>query len=204
VRAAIIGRGLIGGSIGVVLRQKKEPGREIAGYSRRRRTPAEAFRPGVIERGETHLREASEQAEFLINARRVLTAKEVFSAVPLYIRSGCVVTDTASTGAQGMKRAAAMLRQTADFADGHPAATRGTHSVMAVEAEPVQGHAYCPSPAQPASPESIDKAPGMLKKSGALPFIIDAAEHHSTAADISRSPILHSAALVSSKQGKNG
>lgn len=204
MRAAIIGRGLIGGSIGVVLRQKKQPGREIAGYSRRRRTPAETFRPGVIERGETHLREASNQAEFLINARRVLTAKEVFSAVPLYIRSGCVVTDTASTGAQGMERAAAMVPQTADFAGRHPAAARGTHGVMPAEAEAVQGHAYCPSPAQPASPESTDKAPGMVKKSGALPFVIDAAEHHSTAADISRSPILHSAALVSSEQGRNG
>ena len=204
MRAAIIGRGLIGGSIGVVLRQKKQPGTEIAGYSRRRRTPAEPFRPGVIERGETHLNEASKQAEFLINARRVLTAKGVFSAVSLYIRSGCVVTDTASTGAQGMERAAPMPPQTADFADRHPAATRGTHSVMAVEAEPVQGHAYFPSPARPASPESMDKALGMVKKSGALPFIIDAAEHHSTAADISRSRILHSVALVWSKQGRNG
>ena len=203
MRAAIVGRGLIGGSIGAVLRQKKQPGREIAGCSRRRRTPAEAFRPGGIERGETHLREASKQAEFLINARRVLTAKGVFSAVSLYIRSGCVVTDTASTGAQGMERAAPMPPQTVDFADRHPAAARGTHGVMAVEAEPVQGHAYCPSAAQPASPESIDKAPGMVEKSGALLFIIDAAEHHSTAADISRSPILHSAAPVSSKQGKN-
>jgi len=204
VRAAIVGRGLIGGSIGAVLRQKKQPSREIAGYSRRRRTPAEAFRPGGIERGETHLRKASKQAEFLVNARRVFTSKEVLSVVPLYIRSGCVVTDTASTGAQGMERAAALLRQTANFADRHPAAARGTHGIMAVEAEPVQGHAYCPGPAQPASPESIDKATSMVKKSGALLFIIDAAEHHSTAADISRSRILHSAGLVSSKQGKNG
>jgi prephenate dehydrogenase len=81
VRAAIIGPGLIGASIGSGLRQKKEPGREIAGYSRRQLTAAEAFRPGVIERGETHLREASKQAEFLINATRVLTVKEVFSEI---------------------------------------------------------------------------------------------------------------------------
>lgn len=97
-----------------------------------------------------------------------------------------------------------MVPQTADFAGRHPAAARGTHGVMPAEAEAVQGHAYCPSPAQPASPESTDKAPGMVKKSGALPFVIDAAEHHSTAADISRSRILHSASLVSSKQDKNG
>jgi prephenate dehydrogenase len=103
-----------------------------------------------------------------------------------------------------MERAVAMLRETAEFAGRHPAAASGIHGVMAAEAEPVQGHAYCPSPTRPASPESIDKAPGMVKKSGALPFVIDAAEHHSTAADISRSPILHSAALVSSEQGRNG
>ena len=81
MRVAIIGPGLIGASIGSGLRQKKEPRWEIAGYSRRQLTAAEAFRPGVIERGETHLREASKQAEFLINATRVLTVKEVFSEI---------------------------------------------------------------------------------------------------------------------------
>ena len=103
-----------------------------------------------------------------------------------------------------MKRAPAMLPQTADLAGRHPTATRETHGIQAAEAEPFQGPAYYASPAQPASPESIDKATGMVKKSGALLFIIDADEHHSTAAHVSRSPILHSAALVSSKQGKNG
>jgi prephenate dehydrogenase len=103
-----------------------------------------------------------------------------------------------------MKRAAAMLTQTADFAGRHPTAARETHGVQGAEAEPFQGRVYCPSPAQPPSPESIDKATGMVKKSGVLLFIIDADEHHSTAAHVSRSPILHSAALVSSKQGKNG
>ena len=204
MRVAIIGPGLIGASIGSGLRQKKEPGWEIAGYSRRQRTAAEAFRPGVIERGKTQLREASKQAEFLVNATPVLTVKDVFSETRPYIPSGCIVTDAASTGVQDMKRAPAMLTQTADFAGRHPTAARETHGVQAAEAELFQGPAYYPSPAQPASPESIDKATGTVKKSGALLFIIDADEHHTTAVGIGRSPILRSAALISSKQGKNG
>ena len=71
----IIGLGLIGGSIGLALRQKERSGWEIVGYSRRQETVAKASISGAIERGGTNLKDAVKKAEFVIIATPVLTIK---------------------------------------------------------------------------------------------------------------------------------
>jgi prephenate dehydrogenase len=197
VLVAIIGLGLIGGSIGLALRQGKKPAREIVGYSRRRETVARALSLGAIERGGTNLKNTVEQAELIIIATPVLTVKEIFSKMAPHLPSGCIVTDTGSTKVQVMKWAEEMLPPTVHFIGGHPMAGRETYGVRAAEAELFQGCTYCLTPSEKASPESIDTMVDMTKKLGAIPFFIDAQEHDNLVAGISHLPILLSAALVS-------
>ena len=193
----IIGLGLIGGSIGLALRQGRKPGWEIVGYSRRQETVANALSLGAIERGETNLKDAVKQADFAIIATPVLTVKEIFSEIAPHLPSGCVVTDTASTKVQVVKWAEEILPPTVDFVGGHPMAGRETHGIQAAEAELLQGCTYCLTLSEKASPKSIDTVTGMVKKLGAIPFFIDAQEHDKLVAGISHLPMLLSAALVS-------
>ncbi|HEY4712237.1 MAG TPA: prephenate dehydrogenase/arogenate dehydrogenase family protein [Dehalococcoidia bacterium] len=197
VLVTIIGLGLIGGSIGLALRQGKKSGWEIVGYSRRQETVANALGLGAIERGETNLKDAVKQAEFVIIATPVLTVKDIFSAIAPHLPSGCVVTDTASTKVQVMKWAEEILPPTVDFIGGHPMAGKETYGIQAAEAELFRGYTYCLTPSEKASPKSIDKVIGMVKKLGAIPFFIDAQEHDNLVAGISHLPMLLSAALVS-------
>jgi prephenate dehydrogenase len=197
VLVAIIGLGLIGGSIGLALRQGKKPAREIVGYSRRRETVARALSLGAIERGGTNLKNTVEQAELVIIATPVLTVKEIFSKMAPHLPSGCIVTDTGSTKVQIMKWAGKMLPPTVHFIGGHPMAGRETYGIRAAEAELFKGCTYCLTPSEKASPESIDTMIGMVKKLGAIPFFIDAQEHDNLVAGISHLPMLLSAALVS-------
>jgi prephenate dehydrogenase len=193
----IIGLGLIGGSIGLALRQGREPGWEIVGYSRRQETVAIALSLGAIERGENNLKDAVKQADFVIIATPVLTVKEIFSEIAPHLSSGCVVTDTASTKAQVVKWAEEILPLTVDFVGGHPMAGKETYGIQAAEAELFQGCTYCLTSSEKTSPKSIDTVTGMVKKLGAIPFFIDAQEHDKLVAGISHLPILLSAALVS-------
>ena len=193
----IIGLGLIGGSIGLALRQGKKPRWEIVGYSRHKETVANALSSGAIERGETNLKDAVKQADFVIIATPVLTVKEIFSEIALHLPSACIVTDTASTKVQVMKWAEEILPPTVDFIGGHPMAGKETYGIQAAEAELFRRCTYCLTSSEKVSPKSIDTVTGMVKKLGATPFFIDAQEHDNLVAGISHLPMLLSAALVS-------
>ena len=193
----IIGLGLIGGSIGLALRQGAKPGWEIVGYSRRQETVANALSSGVIERGVTNLKDAVRQADFVIIAIPVLTVREIFSQIAPHLPSGCIVTDTSSTKVQVMKWAKEILPPTVDFIGGHPMAGRETYGIQAAKAELFRGCTYCLTSSKRASPKSIDTVTSMVKKLGATPFFIDAQEHDNLVAGISHLPMLLSAALVS-------
>jgi prephenate dehydrogenase len=197
VFVAIIGLGLIGGSIGLALRQGKKCNWEIVGYSRRRVTVASALSLGAIERGETNLKDAVERAELVIIATPVLTIRQILSEIAPHLPSGCIVTDTGSTKVQVMKWAEEMLPPAVHFIGGHPMAGRETYGIQAAKAELFRRCTYCLTPSEKASPESIDTVIGMTKKLGAIPFFIDAQEHDNLVAGISHLPMLLSAALVS-------
>ena len=193
----IIGLGLIGGSIGLALRQGKKSGWEIVGYSRRQETVAKASSSGAVERGETKLKDAVKQADLVIIATPVLTVKEIFSEIAPHLPSDCIVTDTASTKVQVMRWAEEILPPTVDFIGGHPMAGKETYGIHAAETELFRGCTYCLTAPEKASPKSIDTVIGMVKKLGATPFFIDAQEHDNLVAGISHLPMLLSAALVS-------
>jgi prephenate dehydrogenase len=197
VLVAIVGLGLIGGSIGLALRQGKKSRWEIVGYSRRRQTVARALSLGAIDRGEANVRDAVERAELVIIATPVLTVKGIFCRMAPHLRPGCIVTDTASTKVQVMKWAKEMLPLTVDFIGGHPMAGRETYGVQAAEADLFRRCTYCLTPSERASPESIDTVVEMTKQLGAKPFFVEAQEHDDLVAGISHLPMLLSAALVS-------
>jgi len=197
VRVAIIGLGLIGGSIGLALKNVSEPGWEIVGYVRRSEAASMALSLGVIDRAETNLSEAVKGVDLVIIATPVLTVRGILSQIANHLSPGCIVTDTASTKLEVMKWVEELLPPTVDFVGGHPMAGKETYGIPAAEAKLFQGCVYCLTPAKKASPEAVNKVADMVKKLGAMPLLIDAEEHDNLVAGISHLPMLLSAALVS-------
>jgi prephenate dehydrogenase len=201
VLVAIVGLGLIGGSIGLALRKGKRPGWEIVGYSRRRETAVRALSLGAIDRLETDLKDAAKEAELIIIATPVLTIKEILSRMASHLPSGCVVTDTASTKVHVMRWAEEILPPSVDYVGGHPMAGKETYGIQAAEADLFQGSTYCLTPSHRASRQSVNKVTRMVKKLGARPLLIGAHKHDDLVAGISHMPLLLSAALVSATTG---
>ena len=197
MRVALIGLGLIGGSIGLSLKRLSKSGFDIVGYVRRREVASAALRSGVVDKTETSLAETVKGAALVIIATPVLTIKGILSQIAGHLPAGCVVADTASTKVKVMKWAEEMLPPTVDFIGGHPMAGKETYGIQAAEADLFQGCTYCLTPSEKASAKSIDKVTSVVKKLGAIPFFIDAQEHDRLVAGVSHLPMLLSAALVS-------
>jgi prephenate dehydrogenase len=197
VVVAIIGLGLIGGSIGLALRQGKRSEWEIVGYSRHQETVADALSLGAIERAATNIQDAVSRAELVIVATPAVTVREIFSEMAPYLPAGGVVTDTASTKVQVMKWAEQMLPPTVNFIGGHPMAGSEAYGIKAARGDLFRGCTYCLTPSEKASSKSVDVVTDMVKKLRARPLFIDAQEHDNLVAGISHLPMLLSAALVS-------
>ena len=201
MRVAIIGLGLIGGSLGLALKKAEashSKNLEITGYVRRPEAASLAMSLGVVDRVEMSLDAAVKDAGMVIIATPVLTVKEIMSRIADSLPPGCIVTDAASTKTQVMKWAEELLPRTVDFIGGHPMAGRETYGMKAAQADLFQGCVYCLTPPAKVSQKAVDRLVDMVKKIGATPFFIGAEEHDKLTAGISHLPFIISAALVSS------
>jgi prephenate dehydrogenase len=195
-RIAIIGLGLIGGSMGLALKRARLKETDLIGYVRHSETGAKALKLGVVDKVERNLVSAVSQADMVILATPVIAMKEILEQIGAHLSPGCLVTDTASTKVKVMEWAKEYLPPTTNFIGGHPMAGKELSGVEVAEASLFEGCTYCLIPGQGASPEAVQFLVGLLQKIGANPLFITASEHDNFVAAVSHFPFLLSVALV--------
>ena len=194
-RVAIIGLGLVGGSIGLRLRAAELPGLEIVGSDIDGSRERAAKKSGAIDRGEHDLAKAVRDARLVIIAVPIAALRDVFTAIAPHLAEGAVVTDTASTKADVMKWAAELLPASVSFVGGHPMAGKELSGIEHADAALFEGRAYCVCPTVDSPPSSIQSVTGLARALGAEPIFIDAEEHDVYAAAISHLPLIAATAL---------
>src|SRR3546814_865750 len=118
---AIVGVGLIGGSVAAALRKKSAVGR-VLGVGRHPHSLAQAKRLGLIDQAAT-LREAASQADVIILATPVVAIETILAELQPHLRDDALVTDVGSTKANVAAAAhAALGAKRAQFVPGHPIA----------------------------------------------------------------------------------
>ena len=197
MRLAIIGLGLIGGSIGLALKQANWREAEVVGYVRRHEVGSLALKLGAIDKAESSLRETVKGANIVIVATPILTIKDIFSQIAPDLSADSIVTDTASTKLQIMRWAEELLPPEIDFVGGHPMAGKETSGISVATADLFHNCTYCLTPAPQARPAAVRTVKEMVKKLGAIPLTIGAQEHDGLVAGVSHLPLLLSVALVS-------
>jgi prephenate dehydrogenase len=197
VRLAIIGLGLIGGSIGLALKQASWRQAEVVGYARRHETGSLALKLGAVDRVESDLCETVKGADIVIIATPVLTIEDIFSQIAPGLSGDSIVTDTASTKLQVMQWAEELLPPGIDFVGGHPMAGKEISGISAATADLFRNCTYCLTPAPRTRSAAVRTVKEMVKKLGAIPLTISAQEHDRLVAGVSHLPLLLSVALVS-------
>jgi prephenate dehydrogenase len=195
-KIAIIGLGLIGGSLALALKKASAKGTEIVGFSRSAETIAVARKCGAIDQAAKNLASAVSGADMVVIATPVIATKEVLASISEHLSPRCVVTDTGSTKVQVMQWAGEYLSAKVSFIGGHPMAGKETSGINEADADLFQGCVYCLTPSSCATPQAVRKLKRLVESIGAKPFFIDAETHDNLVAGVSHLPMLLSAAFV--------
>jgi prephenate dehydrogenase len=197
-RITIVGLGLIGGSIGLALRQAGND-YEVVGHDREHAVAGKARKLGAVSKTEWNLVSACEEADLIIIATPVMAIKETLTAIASYLKPGCLITDTASIKGPVMAWAREILPETVNFVGGNPIISQEGSLPTGIEgarADLFQGGLYCLTPSPEAAPQAVQLAADLVHLLGASPFFLDAAEHDGLMAGVDHLPSILSAALL--------
>lgn len=198
MNVTIVGLGLIGGSLGLALRQSTLGGTPpvVTGWDRAAQTIAAAQTIGAIDRGATTLAEAVREAALVIVATPVLAVRAIFEVLAPQLAPGTIVTDVASTKVQVLQWARELLPPGVAFVGGHPMAGSEQHGIASARADLLRGAVYCLTALEETAPAALASVEAMVTSVGGRPLWMGAEAHDASVAAISHLPFLLSAALV--------
>jgi prephenate dehydrogenase len=188
VKIAVLGVGLIGGSVGLAARAE---GAEVIGFGRSPERLERARELGAIDAAAGSMEEALHGAEACFACAPV-------GALPGQVRDAlgaagpdCVVSDVGST-----KRA--LVEAVADerFVGGHPVAGAETSGVEHARADLFQGAVWYLTPHERSSGLLYERLHRLVVSFGARPVAIDAATHDRLLAAVSHLPHVLANVLV--------
>jgi prephenate dehydrogenase len=191
----IIGLGLIGGSIGLALRQA-EPDFKIIGHDKDRSVAKKAQKLGAIEKEEWNLISAVEGADLVIIATPVTAIKEIFEATAPYLKTDSVITDTSTVKEEVLRWAEELLPDTVHFVGGNPIVNKDETGIDAATADLFTKSTYCIVPSVTAHPAAIELVTSMVRTLGAEPFFLDPAEHDGQVGGVEHLPLVTASALL--------
>jgi prephenate dehydrogenase len=189
-RVAIVGLGLIGGSLAMALKRAR-PQWSVVGCDRPE-VLVEARRRAVVDETEADPVHAVRGAEIVVLASPVETIVEHISKLAPSMVRGTLVTDVGSTKRRIME-AAETLPSEIHFVGGHPMAGKSSSGLRAAEAELFRGApwALVPRSAEEGSPSpEVEALSSLVRAVGADPIILDAATHDRAVAVVSQLPQL--------------
>ncbi len=196
-KIAVLGLGLIGGSLGLAL-QQTGAAKHLSGYDSNQDATYQAWKIGAITEICDTAEKAVEEADMVILATPILAMRGLLERIAPKLKRGVLVTDTASTKAQILDWAQATLPSHTMFVGGHPMAGREISGIKAAEAGLFEGCTYCLIPLRQASSEGegVEQLSEIVMQLGAQSLVLDADRHDRLVAGISHLPFVLSSALV--------
>ncbi len=197
VRAAVIGVGLIGGSLGMAMRRRRIA-REVIGVARVPETLGVARARGAIDRGTTDPVDGVQGADLVVLATPPELVVPLARQILPYLGAGAIVTDVASVKGEivrGVESARESGRDVA-FVGGHPMAGNEGRGVAAASAELFEGAVYLITRTPSTDGAAVDRIATLARALGARPLIMDPDAHDRAVARVSHLPYLLAAALM--------
>jgi prephenate dehydrogenase len=196
-RIAIIGLGLIGGSLGLAIKRANLSDIEIAGSARTYDTVRKARKLGAIDVEADSAAEAARGARLVIIASPIMATRQVLAEIAPELSEGAVVTDVCSTKGDVAAWAKEILPASVHYVGGHPMAGKEKAGIDAADADLFRDKAWVIAPSADASEGAVATVIGLAQLAGAVPVFMDPKEHDSYVAAISHLPLLLSSALFS-------
>jgi prephenate dehydrogenase len=191
VRVAVLGVGLIGGSIGLAAKEWLD-GAHVVGFGRSPARLDRAQELGAIDEATTDIAEALRDANACFACGPVGVLPELVRSALAVAPDDCVVTDVGST-----KRRIVETIDDERFVAGHPIAGAETAGVENARADLFQGATWYLTPGEGSSGLLYERLHRFVVAVGARPIAIDAKTHDHLLATVSHLPHVIANVLVS-------
>ena len=194
-KICIVGVGLIGGSLGLALRQAKWC-QHVAGYGRNSDPLQRAVDLGAIDSFSTEPTIVSD-CDLIFLATPVGTYPAVLNQIRDHLAPSAIITDGGSTKSSVVRAAREVFGELpARFVPGHPIAGKEKSGVEHADANLYQNHKVILTPADGADAEAVKIVTDMWHSCGAIVETLDAEQHDRVLAATSHLPHVIAYALV--------
>ncbi|MCK5306039.1 MAG: prephenate dehydrogenase/arogenate dehydrogenase family protein [Candidatus Omnitrophica bacterium] len=194
-KIAILGVGLIGGSIGLAVK-KKGAAQEIRGLTTKRSTLAKALCRKAIDSGTLSLKKAVSGADLVIICTPVKMVSRIIKKILPYLKKGCLITDVASTKGEIVEEVEKILPSGVSFVGGHPMAGSERTGVEFARAGLFEGSVCIVTKSKRTTLNDLKKISAFWRKLGAKVKVLTPGRHDEIVARISHLPHLAAVALV--------
>ena len=195
-KLAIIGVGLIGGSLGLCLKDALGEEIYITGLCRSEKSMRAAMECGAVDCASSDLATVVGAADIVYLSPPVLQIVPMVKKILPYLKDGAILTDAGSTKGYVYDALHEILPPYVYYVPGHPMTGREKSGVEAATKDLFVHKAYVIID-DPQIPQAVkDRLMAILRLTGAKFTTLDLAQHDRCAAVISHVPHLAAAALV--------
>ncbi len=200
-RIAILGPGLIGGSIALALRRLG--GSHVTLWARRDDAVREVIASGCADAATADLAAAVKDADLVVLCVPVGVMPGLAASIAKSVRSDCVITDVGSVKATVLAELRPIFRGRGRFVGSHPMAGSEQTGLAAARANLFDGTTCIVTPDADSDGAALASVCDFWKSLGCRVVELPAAEHDECVALVSHLPHLLAAALISTVAGRN-
>ena len=171
-RIALIGVGLLGGSLGLAIKQRKLSNR-VVGFVRRPASVKECEALGVVDEAVTDLAAAVKRRRLVILCTPLGQMREIAERIQPALKKGTLVTDVGSVKAPIVQELEPIIAKGAgEFIGSHPMAGAEKTGPSAARADLFAGAVCAVTPSPNSKPEAVGRIEEFWRSVGAVPLRI--------------------------------
>ncbi|MDX2227150.1 MAG: prephenate dehydrogenase/arogenate dehydrogenase family protein [Verrucomicrobiae bacterium] len=194
-KVAILGGGLLGGSLALAVQERKVAG-SVAVWARRAETVAEMESRQMAELVTTDLARAVEEAEMVVLCTPIGAMAGVVERALPYLSPFAVVTDVGSVKTPVVRDVIAVLGGKNEFVGSHPMAGGENAGVAHAKADLFEGAVCILTPVGETAPAALEQVRKFWIALGMVLRELSPGEHDAVVARVSHLPHLLASALV--------
>jgi len=198
MKIAIIGLGLIGGSLGLALQKSKSqnPNLKIIGIPRRHETLEQALKMGAVDEGTTDHVKGVADADLIFVCTPIHLIIPIVKEIAPSLKKGAIVTDVGSSKYEVVSQAEKVMPKGTYFVGGHPMAGKETTKLESADPELFKNKIWILTKTSKTSQRAIERVGEVVKSVGGSVMEMDPKTHDLVVAAISHMPLAVATSLV--------
>jgi prephenate dehydrogenase len=195
-RLAIIGPGLLGGSIALAVREKRPGNSRVSIWARREEAVEQIRFRNLADFASTDLKAVTAEADFIVFCVPIGVMASLAEKITDFVSSKTLITDVGSVKVPVVESLGRIFGGRGRFVGSHPMAGSEQTGIDAAHAGLFEGAVCIVTPDKNSAQQDVEAVRQFWAMLGGLPRILSPAEHDEVIALVSHLPHLVAATLV--------